>query len=70
MIKEKIGYRIKTIRTKELHMSQIEFSKKLNCDRSYLSRLESGKQNITIENLENICNALNISLKDFFSEIK
>ncbi len=69
MIKEKIGYRIKQIRTKSLKISQEELAQKLNCDRAYISRIESGKQNLTIENLENICVALNVSFKDFFNEI-
>lgn len=35
-------------------MSQEEFSKKINLDRTYLSRVESRKQNITIDNLNKI----------------
>ena len=68
MIKIKIGIRIKQIRN-GLKMSQEELAQILDCDRAYISRVESGKQNITIENLENICRALHISMKDFFREI-
>ena len=66
MIKKIVGYRIKELRINKLHMSQDDFAKKLNWDRTYLSRIESGKQNITLDNLETICNALEVSLKEFF----
>lgn len=66
MLKETIGKRVRDLRITKTDLSQEEFAKKTNLDRSYLSRLESGKQNITIENLNNICNGLGISLKTFF----
>lgn len=67
MIKEKIGQRIKEIRMFELKISQDELATRLGWDRSFLSRVESGKQNITVENLNLICNALNVTLSEFFS---
>ena len=66
MLKETIGKRIRNLRVTKTDLSKEEFSKKINLDRTYLSRLESGKQNITIENLNLICNGLGISLKEFF----
>ncbi len=66
MLKEIIGKRVRDLRITKIDMSQEEFSKKINLDRTYLSRVESGKQNITIDNLNNICNGLGISLKEFF----
>ncbi len=66
MLKEMIGKRVRFLRMAKTDLSQEEFSKKIGLDRTYLSRLESGKQNITIENLNNICNGLGISLKEFF----
>lgn len=67
MIKEKIGQRIKEIRMFQLKISQDELANRIGLDRTFLSRVESGKQNITIENLNIICTGLNVSLKDFFS---
>ncbi len=67
MVKEKIGQRIKEIRMFQLKISQDELACRIGWDRSFLSRVESGKQNITIENLNTICTGLNMSLKDFFS---
>lgn len=66
MLKEIVGKRVRDLRITRTDLSQEEFSKKINLDRTYLSRVESGKQNITIDNLNNICNGLGISLKDFF----
>lgn len=66
-IKEKIGQRIKEIRMFDLKISQDELASKIGWDRTFLSRVESGKQNITIENLNILCNALNLTLSDFFS---
>lgn len=67
MIKEKIGNRIKAIRMFELKISQEELANKVGWDRSFLSRVESGKQNLTIENLSALCSAMNISLTYFFN---
>ena len=67
MIRLKIGDRVKELRISKQYMNQEEFSKKLGWDKAYLSRVESGKQNITIDNLVVICNGLGITLSDFFS---
>lgn len=66
MLKEIIGKRIRDLRVTKTNMSQEEFPKKINLDRTYLSRVESGKPNIAIDSLNSICNGLEISLKEFF----
>lgn len=53
----------------QLKISQDELACRIGWDRSFLSRVESGKQNITIENLNTICTGLNMSLKDFFRRL-
>lgn len=65
-MKQEIGQRIRELRIEKLHITQERFAKILNFDRTYLSRIESGKQNITIETLVFICSKLQISLADFF----
>ena len=67
MIRQEIGERIRTLRKTKAKLSQEEFACKIGADRTYISRLECGKQNITIENLEVVCNGLDVTLKDFFS---
>ena len=61
-----IGKRIKFLRINLTNMSQEEFGNKLGFDRADNSRVEAGKQNITVENLIKICEGLNVKLKDFF----
>ncbi len=67
MLQKTIGKRVRDLRIVNLDMNQEQFAEKLGWDRTYISRVESGNQNITIENLNKICNALGVSLKDFFS---
>lgn len=64
-MKSLIGKRIKQLR-KLKGLSQEKFARKIAIDRTYLSKIESGKLNITIDSLDLICKGLNIALKDFF----
>lgn len=63
---EKIGNRIKKLRVSKLKITQEEFAKILGVDRTYLSRVESGRQNITLNTLMDICSKLDVSLSEFF----
>lgn len=65
MIKEKVGQRIKELRTK-LGLSQEEFAFRCELDRTYITSLERGKRNISLENLEKIAKAFNMTLSEFF----
>ena len=66
MIKEKVGQRIKELRTKQ-GLSQEEFAFRCELDRTYITSLERGKRNISLTNLEKIANAFNMSLSEFFN---
>lgn len=66
MIKEKVGQRIKELRTKQ-GLSQEEFAFRCELDRTYITSLERGKRNISLTNLEKIANAFNITLGEFFN---
>lgn len=66
MLKKLIGYRIKELRINKLGISQEKLANFLKWDRTFLSRVESGKQNITIDSLEKVCKVLNVNYKDFF----
>lgn len=61
-----VGDRIKDLRINRTNLSQEEFAKKIGLDRTYMSRVESGKQNLTLETLIKICEGLNLSLKELF----
>ena len=66
-IKVAIGERITSLR-KAKKLSQQKFAYEAEIERSYLTHIEKGRKNISIETLTKITNALEISLKDFFKD--
>ena len=50
-------------------LSQEEFAKKIGKNRAYLSRVESGKQNLTIKTLQEILKEFDLSIKAFFIQL-
>lgn len=68
-IKEKFGQRIKELRQAR-NLSQEKFALQINMDRTYLASIESGKRNISLENINKIANGLEISLENLFHGIK
>ena len=66
MIKAKVGKRIKELRNK-LGISQEELAFRSEIHRTYIASLEVGKRNISIETLEKVVNALEVSLSEFFN---
>ena len=64
-IKVAIGERIASLR-KAKKLSQQKFSYEADIERSYLTHVEKGRKNISIETLLKITNALKISIQDFF----
>lgn len=65
-IKIAIGNRIKELRNRK-GLSQEEFADLAHIDRTYVTRLETGKRNVTISSLEKIIKALDTSYSDFFN---
>lgn len=65
-LQNEIGYRIKYIREKNLNLSQKDLAQKCFLDATYISRVEKGKQNLTIETFEQICEGLGMTVKEFF----
>lgn len=66
MIKEKLGQEIRRLRTSQGY-SQEDFAKLSGIDRTYISSVERGKRNVSIENIEKIAKALNVTLSELFS---
>lgn len=66
-IKLKIGLRIKDLREKA-NMSQKDLAYTADLDRSYIASIENGQRNVSIVNIEKIANALNVTLKELFSD--
>ena len=67
MLIKEVGLRIQDLRKSKLNITQAEFARKLGYDRTFLSRVERGVQNITLETLDKICNGLGITIKEFFN---
>ncbi|HUS02225.1 MAG TPA: helix-turn-helix transcriptional regulator [Chitinophagaceae bacterium] len=65
-IKSKIGQRIKELR-KELDLSQEALAYKAEVDRTYVTDVENGRRNVSVEILERIIKALEVSISEFFN---
>lgn len=60
------GNRIKELR-KEFALSQEQLALNAGITPVYLGQVERGQKNATVNTIELICNALNVSLSDFFA---
>ena len=67
-IQQKLGLRIQTLR-KERDISQEKFSLSIDMDRTYLASVESGKRNISIDNIQKIADGFGISLEELFKNM-
>lgn len=69
MNRKEIGAKIECLR-KDRRMSQYRLAMDAGLSTSYIHDIEKGLKCPTVEVLDSICYALNISLSDFFSETK
>ena len=65
-IKQKVGNRIRELR-KELELSQEALALKAEVDRTYVTDVENGRRNVSLEILERLIKALNVSVAEFFN---
>ncbi len=65
-IKLLVGKRVRELRN-DIGISQEELADLADLDRTYITSVECGKRNISIVNIEKLANALQVSLKEFFS---
>lgn len=68
-IKRTVGERVKYLRLNK-KMTQETLSYVTGVERTFISHIENGEKNITIETLIKIVSGLDISLKHFFSSGK
>ena len=61
-----VGKRVRELRN-SIGISQEELADLAGLDRTYITSVECGKRNISIVNIEKLANALQVSLKEFFS---
>jgi len=65
-IKLRVGQRIKELRHK-LELSQEALANKAGVDRTYVTDVENGRRNISVELLEKIIKALEVPFSEFFT---
>jgi transcriptional regulator with XRE-family HTH domain len=66
-IKEKFGFKVKELR--EQKSFSIEYLANIsNVDRTYISDIEKGKRNVSIQIMEKIILALDSDLMEFFND--
>jgi len=68
-ITEIFGAKVKEIR-QELGISQEELSFRAGLHRTYISSIELGKRNVSLENIEKLAKALECDIQDFFTNKK
>jgi transcriptional regulator with XRE-family HTH domain len=68
-IAEQLGICIRSLR-QETGLSQVEFGEKCGFYQTYLSRIENGKANPTINALEVVANALGMTIFDLFDRVR
>lgn len=65
-IKQKVGQRIRELR-KQLEFSQEALANEADVDRTYVTDVENGRRNVSLEILERLIKALRVSFADFFN---
>lgn len=68
MIKKLFDERVRELRT-NANLSQEKFALQIDMDRTYLASVESGKRNISIDNIQKIADGFGISLEELFKNM-
>ena len=68
-LQENLGRTIVRLR-REKGFSQEAFANEAGIDRRYMSDIENGKRNISIDILERICNKLGMKMSELFVEVE
>lgn len=63
----KFGNKVRDERIK-LGLSQEELASCAGVHRTYIGMIERAEKNITLENIEKVCKALNLRIGDFFKD--
>lgn len=64
-LRKQLARKLKTLRGDE---TQRAFARKLGIDASHLNRIEQGKENITINTIQKLCNSLKCSIGELFDD--
>lgn len=63
--KMRVGLRIKEL-INRLGVSQEAFAYSIEMSRTYFAEVETGRRNVSIENIDRIAEGLGVSLREFF----
>ena len=69
MLLDDFGKRLRELRAKT-GLSQEKFALKIGIDRTYYSSVESGKRNVSLQNIKKIADGLGVSLSKLFEGIE
>ena len=64
-LQTQFGRRVKELRL-EMGLSQEALAFKAGIDRTYMTGVENGKRNVSIQNIEKVIKALDVPIPDFF----
>ena len=64
-----VGSTVRKLR-REKGVSQEMFASECDLHRTYMSDIELGKRNVSLENIAKIASALNISISELFTEVE
>lgn len=65
-VKNKVGSRLKELRAKK-ELSQEALSRASGLDRTYISDVENGRRNVSIEAIEKLLAGIGVSFNYFFN---
>ena len=65
-LQTEFGKRVRELRH-EKGLSQEALAFKAGIDRTYMTGIENGKRNVSIQNIQKVIGALEISIQDFFT---
>lgn len=68
-LSQQFGKCVRELRT-EAGLSQVEFAERCGFYQTYLSRIENGRANPTLNAVEVIANALGLSVFDLFDQMR
>jgi transcriptional regulator with XRE-family HTH domain len=68
-IKKRFGEAVQHARG-SANLTQEEFAMQLGADQAYVSRIEAGQMNVTLETVEQIASALDLDVADLFLNAK
>jgi transcriptional regulator with XRE-family HTH domain len=66
ILRQRFGARIKELR-KATGLSQEAFAEKCGFVRTYMSRIETGRSNVSLDAIETLATALRVGVQDLFA---